>query len=190
MLMKDSWPGWMKATILFWNMPPSKNVTIYKGNQGPSENTVRYLSGNQANMRPAMTSADNILLFNLGNNAYEKPATALNILRETILGRELFDQALQNYSEKWAFKHPKPADFFRCMEDASGTDLDWFWKGWFYGTEAVDISLDTMVYYKMDPNTELSDQTNPFENPIQFVISKTSEAYYWEIKNRLDDSIL
>ena len=75
-----------------------------------------------------------------------KPATGLNILRETIVGRELFDYAFNEYSRRWAFKHPTPADFFRTMEDATGEDLDWFWRGWFYGTDACDISIDTVKH--------------------------------------------
>ena len=93
-----------------------------------------------------MTNSENIIGF--GPNAYTKPATGLNILRETIMGRELFDYAFKEYARRWAFKHPEPADFFRTMEDASGEDLDWFWRGWFYGTDACDISLDTVKYYK------------------------------------------
>lgn len=92
------------------------------------------------NQVPIMTNSESLLQF--GNNAYAKPATALNILRETILGRELFDHAFREYGRRWKFKRPTPADFFRTMEDASGTDLDWFWRGWFYTTDAVDISVD------------------------------------------------
>ncbi|MCB1054628.1 MAG: aminopeptidase, partial [Acidobacteria bacterium] len=85
-----------------------------------------------------------------GNNAYAKPATALNILRETILGRELFDYAFKEYARRWRFKHPMPADFFRTMEDASGIDLDWFWRGWFYSTDHVDIALTGVYLYTLD----------------------------------------
>ena len=91
-----------------------------------------------------MTNSENIIGF--GPNAYTKPATGLNILRETIMGRELFDYAFKEYARRWAFKHPEPADLFRTMEDASGEDLDWFWRGWFYGTDACDIALDTVKY--------------------------------------------
>ena len=95
-----------------------------------------------------MTNSENIIMF--GPNAYAKPATALNILRETIMGRELFDYAFKQYAQRWAFKHPTPADFFRTIEDASGGDLDWFWKGWFYSTDACDISLDSVKIAKTD----------------------------------------
>ncbi|BDT60832.1 aminopeptidase [Massilia varians] len=107
------------------------------------------------NQVPIMTNSESLLQF--GNNAYAKPAAALNILRETILGRELFDFAFKEYAERWKFKRPTPADFFRTMEDASGTDLDWFWRGWFYTTDAVDISVDGVTEYTIsskDPEIE------------------------------------
>ena len=87
-----------------------------------------------------------------GPNAYSKPATGLNILRETIMGREAFDYAFKEYARRWAFKHPQPADLFRTLEDASGEDLDWFWRGWFYSTEACDISLDSVKHAVVDVN--------------------------------------
>ena len=85
-----------------------------------------------------------------GNNAYAKPATALNILRETVMGRELFDYAFKEYARRWAFKQPYPADFFRTLEDASGVDLDWFWRGWFYGTEPVNQAIETVEWFGID----------------------------------------
>ena len=97
---------------------------------------------------PVMTQSDSVL--QLGPNAYTKPAVALNILRESILGRELFDFAFKEYSTRWMFKRPTPADFFRTMEEASGTDLDWFWRGWFYSTDHVDISLDRVYRLRLD----------------------------------------
>ena len=99
---------------------------------------------------PIMTQSDSVL--KLGPNAYTKPAAALNILRETILGRELFDFAFKEYATRWKYKRPTPSDFFRTMEEASGVDLDWFWRGWFYTTDHVDISLDSV--YKLRLNTE------------------------------------
>ncbi len=100
------------------------------------------------NQVPIMTDGES--LKNLGANAYAKPATALVILRETILGRELFDFAFAEYAHRWRFKHPSPADFFRTMEDASGVDLDWFWHGWFYTTDHVDIAIDKVTRYQID----------------------------------------
>ena len=125
----------------------------YPARRGEARDIVDYMrSTNQA---PIMTNAESTL--QRGNNAYAKPATALNILRETILGRELFDFAFKEYGERWKFKRPTPADFFRTMKDASGTDLDWFWRGWFYTTDAVDISVDGMLEYTVssqDPEVE------------------------------------
>jgi hypothetical protein len=98
-----------------------------------------------ANQVPIMTNSESVT--QRGSNAYAKPATALNILRETVLGRELFDYAFREYARRWKFKRPTPADFFRTMEDASGTDLDWFWRGWFYTTDHVDVSVDGITEY-------------------------------------------
>lgn len=100
------------------------------------------------NQVPIMTQSDSLLQF--GANAYAKPATALNVLRETVLGRENFDFAFKQYAQRWKFKRPEPADFFRTMEDASGVDLDWFWRGWFYSTDHVDISIENVRLYQVD----------------------------------------
>ena len=116
--------------------------------RGPAHTITRYMRNDPKQLEPIMTNSDNIVEF--GPNAYAKPATGLNILRETIMGRELFDRAFKEYCQRWAFRHPTPADFFRTMEDASGVDLDWFWRGWFYGIEPVDIALDSIRWYKID----------------------------------------
>jgi hypothetical protein len=112
----------------------------------PSE-MVPYLKGDKSTKRPLMTNAEQVII--LGDEQYGKAATGLTILRESIMGPELFDKAFKEYSERWAFKHPKPADFFRTMEDASAVDLDWFWKGWFYTTDNCDQSIDQVKWYKM-----------------------------------------
>ena len=91
-------------------------------------------------------------MISVGSNAYGKAATGLNILRETIMGRELFDFAFKEYAKRWAFRHPTPADLFRTMEDASGVDLDWFWRGWYFSTDPVDISIDDVKWYQLDPS--------------------------------------
>jgi len=125
----------------------------YPSRRGEARNIVDYMKSR--NQQPIMTNSESVT--NRGGNAYAKPATALNILRETILGRELFDFAFKEYARRWKFKRPTPADFFRTMEDASGTDLDWFWRGWFYTTDAVDISVDGITEYTIgskDPETE------------------------------------
>ena len=111
------------------------------------KNVVRYMSGDQSRITPIMTQHDNV--FNSGANAYSKPAAGLYMLREVVLGHELFDKAFKTYSERWMFKHPTPADFFRTMEDASGTDLDWFWRGWFYTTDYNDIGVKDIKKYKV-----------------------------------------
>jgi hypothetical protein len=107
----------------------------------------------KARIEPIMTNSESITQF--GNNAYGKPCTALNILRETVMGRELFDHAFKTYCDRWKFKHPTPADFFRSMEDASGVDLDWFWRGWFYTTDHVDIELANLRYKRLSPRDPL-----------------------------------
>ena len=112
--------------------------------KGPAYKIVDYMKLPKDQLEPIMTNSENIIQF--GPNAYSKPSTGLNILRETIMGRDLFDYAFKEYARRWAFKHPTPADLFRTMEDASGEDLDWYWRGWFYGTEPCDISLDTVKW--------------------------------------------
>jgi aminopeptidase N len=118
----------------------------YPSRRGEPRDMVGYMTGE--NQVPIMTNSESIA--QLGPNAYGKPATALNILRETVLGRELFDYAFKTYAQRWAFKRPYPADFFRTMEDASGIDLDWFWRGWFYTNDHTDISIDAVRHYTLD----------------------------------------
>lgn len=115
-----------------------------------------------------MTNSESIHQF--GNNAYSKPSAALNVLRETVLGRELFDFAFKEYSTRWMFKRPEPADFFRSMEDASGVDLDWFWRGWFYTTKKVDLAMKSLRLYQIDTK-------NPdIEKPIKKEKREENEA--------------
>ena len=126
----------------------------YPSRRGPAHMIADYMRGDVSGISPIMTNSESIQQF--GNNAYGKPATALNILRETIMGRELFDYAFKTYCERWAFKHPTPADFFRTMEDASAVDLDWFWRGWFYSTDHVDIALTDVKWFELNTqNPEL-----------------------------------
>jgi len=131
----------------------------YPSRRGPAAKIVPYMSGPKEQIVPIMTNSESILQF--GNNAYGKPATALNILRETVMGRELFDYAFKEYSRRWAFKHPTPADLFRTMEDASGVDLDWYWRGWFYTTDHVDVAVKDVQWYQM--STKNPDVEKPFE---------------------------
>ena len=116
--------------------------------RGPAYTIRDYMKLPKDQLEPIMTNSEDIVGF--GPNAYSKPATGLNMLRETIMGRQLFDYAFKEYARRWAFKHPTPADFFRTLEDASGEDLDWFWRGWFYGIEPCDISIDSVRYLKAD----------------------------------------
>lgn len=131
--------------------------TNFPSNRGIPSKIVPYMSGNQKMLEPIMSNSENIIQF--GNNAYGKPAAGLNILRETIMGRELFDYAFKVYANRWKFKHPTPEDFFRTMEDASAVDLDWFFRGWFYSTDFVDIGInDVKQYYVTEtPTTDLKD---------------------------------
>jgi hypothetical protein len=124
-------------------------------------------------LEPLMVNTENIIQY--GPNAYGKASTALNILRETIMGRELFDFAFKQYAQRWAFKHPAPADFFRTMEDASAVDLDWFWRGWFYDIDPVDVSIDSVKAFTFKHASETItkiDTTkikNPAENKFQHI---------------------
>lgn len=125
----------------------------YPSRRGAPSAIVNYMAGDQSYIAPIMSNPENV--YQLGPNAYAKPATALNILRETVMGRELFDHAFKTYSQRWMFKHPTPEDFFRTMEDASAVDLDWFWRSWFYTTDYVDIAVSNVKkYYVSDEPTE------------------------------------
>ena len=129
----------------------------FPSRRGPAKNIVPYMSGDQKFLEPIMSNSETIHQF--GNNAYGKPATGLNILREVVMGRELFDYAFKTYANRWKFKHPTPEDFFRTMEDASAVDLDWFFRGWFYSTNFVDIGIkDVKQYYVSDtPTADIKD---------------------------------
>ncbi|WP_338814345.1 M1 family metallopeptidase [Bernardetia sp. Wsw4-3y2] len=145
----------------------------YPSRRGNAKDIVDYMKGEKAGIMPIMTDSEEILQF--GNNAYGKPATALNILRETVMGRELFDYAFKEYAQRWAFKHPKPADFFRTMEDASGTDLDWFWWGWFYTTDNVDISIENVMFFEPNSaNAEIAKATKKEQESITSQRNKTA----------------
>ncbi len=184
-----------------------ENYDNFPSRRGPAENIVNYMKGDKEFIRPIMTNSEQILQF--GNNAYGKPATALSILRETVMGPELFDAAFKEYAQRWAFKHPKPADFFRTMEDASAFDLDWFWRGWFYSVDHVDINLDDVKWYRMrneqgdvenkgvtvqqgeltakDGEGEVMDFS---DGPQPFSIIATDPRYYGEFQNRVDDGAI
>ena len=150
--------------------------------RGYPKNIVRYMSGDQSTIAPIMSKGDHVYSF--GSNAYGKPATALWILRETIMGKELFDHAFRTYSQRWMFKHPSPADFFRTMEDASGIDLDWFWRGWFYTTDVTDIGIEGVQKFYATEN--ISEETVDFveDKSEGLNITKPTSAkskYFYEI---------
>jgi hypothetical protein len=162
----------------------------YPSRRGPAHMIVDYMSGDKSRISPIMTNSESI--FQFGNNAYGKPATALNILRETVMGRELFDYAFKTYCERWAFKHPTPADFFRTMEDASAVDLDWFWRGWFYSTDHVDISLDQVKWFQlntMNPTIEKAFNKEQSENADQNISIIRNKEMIKETYNERDDQI-
>ena len=167
---------------------------------------IPYMSGDKSFIRPIMTNSEQILQF--GNNAYGKPAAALTILRETVMGPELFDYAFKEYAKRWAFKHPTPADFFRTMEDASAVDLDWFWRGWFYSTDHVDMGIDQVKWYRIkQTDTEVekqlankkqqasggsaSQESEGFEAGFEeFSVVPTDDLYYGEFLDRIDDKAI
>ncbi|MBJ6369648.1 M1 family metallopeptidase [Snuella sedimenti] len=151
-------------------------------NSDPSS-IIPYMSGNQDYTAPIMTKGLNT--YNFGANAYSKPAVGLTMLRETIMGRELFDYAFKEYSQRWMFKHPTPEDFFRTMEDASAFDLDWFWRGWFYTTDWVDIGVKDVKKYHVtsEPNQYIKDlaEKRGFQledlPPLVYLVEEGSEEY-------------
>jgi hypothetical protein len=175
--------------------------------RGPAAMIVPYMKSAPELQRPLMVNSEQVVRQNFGNEQYAKCATALNILRETVMGPELFDKSFKEYAQRWAFKHPKPADFFRTMEDASAVDLDWFWRGWFYSTDNVDVSLDNVKWYKVrneKTNVESKDKTvtkgdlakggkdevKPTDfskGPDYFTVIPTDNRFYGEFASRIDD---
>lgn len=152
----------------------------YPSRRGPAKNIVRYMGGNQDFIAPIMTKGLNTYQF--GSNAYSKPATGLNILRETIMGRDLFDYSFREYANRWMFKHPTPEDFFRTMEDASAVDLDWFWRGWFYTTDYTDIGIKEVKKYAVTSNPnengrKLAERFNMDPNALVYFIGEGEEGY-------------
>ena len=162
----------------------------FPSRRGPAFTIADYMRLPKDQLEPIMTNSENIIQF--GANAYSKPATGLNILRETVMGRELFDFAFREYARRWAFKHPTPADLFRTMEDASGEDLDWFWRGWFYGIDACDIAIDTVKHAMFDADAKAptgggsnAATTRNNDRPI-----KNSFEDISKIRNRTDGRIV
>ena len=164
--------------------------TKYPSRRGEPSKIVDYMKGDQKYISPIMSNPENV--YQLGNNAYGKPATALNILRETVMGKELFDYAFKTYAQRWMFKHPTPEDFFRTMEDASAVDLDWFWRGWFYTTDNVDIGVsEVKKYYVTDQPTKEGTELlqrygveDPSTMDILYVVEEGSEEFEASLKGK------
>jgi hypothetical protein len=162
----------------------------YPSRRGDPSKIVPYMKGDQSFISPIMANPENV--YQLGPNAYAKPATALNILRETVMGRELFDKAFKTYSQRWMFKHPSPEDFFRTMEDASAVDLDYFWRGWFYTTDYVDIGVKGVKkYYVSNEPTKAMKEYMAERNltladlpPLVYLAEEGSEDYNEELKGK------
>jgi len=173
---------------------------------GTPKGIVPFMKGDKSIMRPIMASSDNQFR-SFGPNGYTKPAAALTLLRETVMGPELFDKAFKEYAQRWAFKSPNPGDFFRTMEDASAVDLDWFWRGWFYSTDNVDLTVDNVKWYKVktvttDPESKnikikqgdlssstSNDQPTDFsKGPEEFTLINTPDRFYGEFKNKVNDN--
>ena len=143
----------------------------FPSRRGPAKLIVPYMGGDKRYISPIMSNSESIYQF--GNNAYGKPCTALNILRETVMGPELFDHAFKTYANRWMFKHPSPADLFRTMEDASAVDLDWFWRGWFYTSDHCDVAMTGVKEFKVNFNTPSEEAT---KKSVSKSISKQAEA--------------
>jgi len=162
----------------------------FPSNGGPAWTITNYMKLPKDQLEPIMTNSENIN--NFGANAYSKVATGLNILRETIVGREAFDNAFREYSRRWAFKSPTPADFFRTIEDATGEDLDWFWRGWFYGTDACDIAIDTIKHSVADVNAvpaQVND-TTIMQSLARPQVNPREELDISKLRNKQDKSIV
>ncbi|MEK6151704.1 M1 family metallopeptidase [Flavobacteriaceae bacterium 3-367] len=162
----------------------------YPSRRGEPSKIVPYMSGDQSTIAPIMSNPENV--YKLGPNAYGKPATALNILRETVMGKELFDHAFKTYANRWKFKHPTPEDFFRTMEDASAVDLDWYWRGWFYTTDYVDIGVKGVKkYYVSNKPTKQMEEYMAARNlteadfpPLVYLAEEDSEDFDPELKGK------
>ncbi len=162
----------------------------YPSRRGEPSKIIPYMSGNQDYLAPIMSNPENV--YQLGPNAYGKPATALNILRETVMGHQLFDHAFKTYAHRWKFKHPTPEDFFRTMEDASAVDLDWFWRAWFYTTDYVDLGVKEVKKYHVtdQPIAQMRQymasrnlSLNDFP-PFVYLAAEDSEDFTPELKGK------
>ena len=179
--------------------------------RGPAAGIVPYMKSNADLQRPLMVNSESVVRNNFGNEQYAKCATALNILRETVMGPELFDKAFKEYAQRWAFKHPKPADFFRTMEDASAVDLDWFWRGWFYTTDYADQSIESVKWFQVKKETKdieskgksvkqgtlgasgksAGKESTDFSNGPEYItVLPTDDRFYGDFRARIDDKAM
>lgn len=183
-----------------------EHYTDMPNSRGPASQIVPYMKGDMASKRPLMTNSEQVIQF--GSEQYAKCATGLNMLRETVMGPELFDKSFKEYAQRWAFRHPKPADFFRTMEDASAVDLDWFWRGWFYSTDVCDQSIEKVKWYrvkKAEVSLENKSKTikggevagasgsspdNFNGGPEPFSVIPTDDRFYGDFQSRVDDKAL
>ena len=178
--------------------------------RGPAPMIVPYMKSSPDIQRPLMVNSEQVVRRNFGNEQYAKAATALNILRETVMGPELFDKAFKEYAQRWAFKSPQPADLFRTLEDASAVDLDWFWKGWFYTTDANDQSIEQVKWFRVrndksnienkDVKAKKGDLTSGTstekkfdsfnDGPQEFTLIETNPKLYGDFLSRVDDKAI
>lgn len=181
------------------------------GTRGTPLGIVPFMKGDKSHMRPIMSMSDNIRQEEFGPNAYYKPSAALTVLRETVMGPELFDAAFKEYAQRWAFKHPKPADFFRTMEDASAVDLDWFWRGWFFTNDHVDVEVSDVKWFRLNNETADPESTNVrvqsgdlasagsgqdganndfSKGPEELTLVNTPKQFYGEFRSNVDDNAI
>lgn len=181
----------------------------FDATSGTPKGIVSFMKGDKTQMRPVMAMSDNQSA-SFGPNGYTKPSAALTLLRETVMGPELFDKAFKEYANRWAFKHPNPGDFFRSMEDASAVDLDWFWRGWFYTTDNVDVTLDEVKWYRVNGTTVDPEKRSVkvtkgdltvsggkqgkaddfSKGPREITVLNTAEKDYSDFRNRVDDAAI
>ena len=182
---------------------------MLSGSRGTPQGIVPFMKGDKSQMRPIMSMSDNIRQEEFGPNAYTKPSAALTILRETVMGPELFDSAFKEYAQRWAFRHPRPADFFRTMEDASAVDLDWFWRGWFFTNDNVDVEVSEVKWFRLKSETADPESKNVkvrsgdlasgdegqggegedfSRGPQEFTLVNTPQNLYGEFRSRVDDN--
>lgn len=187
----------LTQTIYYPDMPARR---------GPASMIVPYMKSDPELQRPLMVNSETVVRSNFGNEQYTKCATALNILRETVMGPELFDKAFKEYCERWAFKHPKPADLFRTLEDASAVDLDWFWRGWFYTTDNNNQAIENVKWFTTNTGiknvekknikakegdlTKNSGMMDFSAGPQPLTVTNTPDSEYGDFRNRLDDKAI